>query len=176
MTIWTTAPAGELAPSGTRLLRVRPGKPITGIVTSRAMLGCNVHYWRGRTTPCEEDRCPACKDHRMPRWYGWLGLWNPRTHEHVIAEITSACVEPVSAYALKHGTLRGSLITLERATPKLNARLAARITESAFSPDALPDELDVIHVLEKIWETHRQPHTDAPAHNDDDDQRPRLMA
>jgi len=162
MTNWTATPLnGEQRPAH-RLIRIRPGKPASGIITSLNLIGCYVHYWRGRTTPCQESKCPACKENQAARWYGWFSLWSPKTHEHVIAEITSACVDAFAAYALTHGQLRGAKVTLARATAKQNARLIAILEESAISPDILPPPLDVQTTLEKMWETHHTTTTPPP--------------
>ena len=167
MPYWSNLPENGESQRATRLIRVKPGKAIAGIVTSVHLVGCYVHYFRGRSTPCERADCEACKEKHTPRWYGWLSLWAPKSNEHVIAEITSSCVEAVREYELKHGQLRGAVLTLERATAKINSRLTARVQQSAMSPDVLPAELDVVSVLEKIWETHRNGGELKVAHPDD---------
>ena len=155
MAYWTTTPLNGETREATPLLRVKPKQPIQGIITSRALTGCYVHYYRGRTTPCEEERCEACKDNRNARWYGWVGIWSPRTHQVAIAELTPACLDPLSKYLLTHGQLRGADLTLRRANEKINSRLSATIKESTIALEHLPPELDVISILEHIWETHR---------------------
>jgi hypothetical protein len=151
---WTDDLADLDVPRNARLHRCRPGKTVAGIITSQRMLKCPVHYWKGRTTPCEEKDCEACTANRLARWYGWVGLWGPNNHEHVIAELTQACFEPLYTYALDHGTLRGAKLALARTSQKLNSRLAARIEASTYSLDVLPDEIDIRATLEHIWETH----------------------
>lgn len=167
MTIWTNEPSDANNLSPTRLIRTRPGKPLTALITSDQLLGCYVHFWRGRTTPCNGATCEACNDNRLKRWYGWVSACTLAMTENVILEITAACCDPIKDYVRTHGRLRGAQLFLERATAKQNSRLIARITESKHSPDVLPAALDVVHVLEHIWETHHSRHTDdAKAQND----------
>jgi hypothetical protein len=158
MTIWTNSPDEATTYCATKLLRVRPTHPITGVVTSHHLIGTHVHYWRGRSIPCRQEQCEACKDNRAARWYGWLSIFEPKSRAHAIVEVTAACEPPLADYARTHGQLRGALLTIQRATNKLNARLEASITESRLHPDVLPAELDVAHVLEHIWETHHGTH------------------
>lgn len=156
---WTQGPPPEDKQPQARLLRVKPGHPIAGIITSRQLLGTYVHFFRGRTTPCTDDACPACRANQLPRWYGWFSIWQPTTHGHAIAEITTACTTAIGAYTQTHGQIRGAHITLDRATNKPNARLNATLKPSPFTTDIIPHELDVATILEKIWETH---HTEKP--------------
>jgi hypothetical protein len=154
MTRWTTTPTDGDARPANRLIRCRPSKPLTGIITSTLLTGCYVHYWRGRTTPCQDDQCEPCKERQIARWYGWLGLWNPTTHEHVIAEITASCLDTINAYMATHGQLRGGHLALARANDKQNSRLHALVKESNVNTSHIPPELDIITSMEKIWETH----------------------
>ena len=160
MAYWMKMPENGESLRATRLIRVKPGRPIVGIVTSMELVGCYVHYFRGRSKACERADCEACREKHMPRWYGWVSIWGPKSNEHVIAEFTASCVEAIQEYRLKHGQLRGAVLTLERATAKINSRLTARVQQSTINADVLPAELDVIGTLEKIWETHHS--DDAP--------------
>lgn len=165
MAIWSTQPNdGDIRPA-TQLLRVKPGKPLEGVITCTTTNGTYLHYWKGRTTPCLGADCEACTQKLSARWYGFLSLWSPRTNGHAIVEITSSCMERINEYTASHGTLRAALLRLRRANNKANARLLAEIELSGYAPDAIPPALDLIDTLEYIWEQRggRRPQDQQPS-------------
>jgi hypothetical protein len=154
MNNWTQTPSKGATHNAVQLVRIKPERPLSGIITSKRLIGKYVHYWRGRTTPCTDQECPACEDNRIARWYGWISLWGPKSKQHVILEVTASCTEEIEEYYHAHGQLRGAQIHIERPGYKVNGRLHVRLSESLCSPDVLPAALDVATILEHIWETH----------------------
>lgn len=152
MSEWCSRPNREPDQPMLQLKRCPTGKGLTAIVTGDDLVGHYTHYWRGRTTICRKTGCEPCSQSRTPRWYGFLDVWSPSTNAIAMFELTPTCIEPIDRYLAAHGTLRGSKITIQRATAKVNSRLICTIEESQFSPSAIPPAVDLKRHLAKMWE------------------------
>lgn len=166
MTHWTTRPTTRSAIAPIPILRILPGKPVTAIVTSHDAEGAELHYWKGRSTPCNFPDCAACDAHHAPRWYGYLAIWNPTNNQRALVELTAACAAALDAWVDVHGTTRGAQLTLSRANKKPNSRLALTLTPSNYTNHKIPEPPNVRHQLEKMWERATQPSAETPAHLD----------
>jgi hypothetical protein len=152
MNSWTNRPHPDPSTAHLNLHRVKPGKPITGIVLTNDLTGAYTHYYGGRTQVCNAPNCKACDERKNARWYGYAQIWNPTTHSVAVVEVTPTCVEAIDAYMKTHGTLRGAWIKLQRVGPKLNAKLTAELREPTHSSDLLPQPADLEKYLTRLWE------------------------
>jgi hypothetical protein len=148
---WTNSPPPARNPHALSLLRVTPEKQIQGIVTAEDMLGCHTHYWKGRTTPCEGETCEPCKTGHPSRWHAYLPIWSPKTHHHVILELTAAAAETVTAYKHTYQTLRGCLITARRKNRNPNSQLVVECKPADINGILLPTPPDVVACMSTIW-------------------------
>lgn len=152
MTAWTNRPRPDDYSTQIQILRSRPGKPLRALVTAADLVGAYVHYWKGRTKLCEHPNCEACDASRQPRWYGYLAVVAEATLNPAILELTPSCVPAIDRYLADHGTLRGALVKLSRANPRINARVILELSEGNLGGTALPAAPKVEAQLCKIWE------------------------
>ena len=133
------------------LLRTPAYRAILAIVTSEDIVGCPTHYYKGRTSPCQSQSCPACADGISWRWHGYLAAWQPTQGLHFLFEMTAIAAEPFVEYRDAHGGLRGCLFEAKRLTPVPNGRLRIQCKPADLSKVRLPQAPDVIRCLIKIW-------------------------
>lgn len=124
---------------------------LQGIVTSTRLIGCPTHFWRGRTVPCEDPKCPACEEGCPWRWHGFLAIWDPKTGAHYILELTAPPAETVGKYYAAHGTIRGALILAQRNSTRPNARVLLKMKPAEIQNLKLPTAPDLTAVLCHIW-------------------------
>lgn len=154
MQSWPTEPDRQDHTIRMDLLRVQPGKPLSGIVTCRLNAGAYTHYWRGRTVKCTGPDDEPCKAGRVPRWYGFLSVWAPKTGNVALFEYTPACVQAVKAHLHTYGTLRSAHVKLERRNWKTNSTVVMTLTPGPFADDKIPKEPNIVAHLEHMWEIH----------------------
>lgn len=150
------------------LVRCKPGRGVSGVILSDDTIGAYTHYWRGRTQICTRPECDACNADRRPRWYGYLGVWNPESRARAIFEVTPSCMESIDYYFTKFGSLRGAEIKLCRASPKINARVIAELKAGNYAGDKLPEAIDVRGILTKMWEIKEETTKATAAHRHDE--------
>jgi len=115
------------------------------------MIGTATHYFHGRTTPCDDEKCDAC-DHGVPwRWHGYVSLYGPTTHSHGLFEMTARASEPLKAYREAHGTLRGCMILAKRINASPNARVIITTSVADLQSILLPPEPHILEALSIIW-------------------------
>lgn len=148
---FTNQPPARPRTHSMRLIRTQPGKPIAGYLTCTDMVGCETHFWGGRTVPCEGDACAACLQGIASRWHGYLSIWDPGAHGQLLVEVTEEAARQIQAYAKSNGSLRGAIIQLHRANYRRNSRLVADLKAADLSKVNLPPAPNIIAILETIW-------------------------
>jgi hypothetical protein len=148
---WNDRPPADTIGVALPLIRASNGRPFRGHVTCHHLLGCNTHYWSGRTTPCASDDCPACKEGAPWRWKGYLSAIDCDTRRHVLLEVTALAAEPLVQYQDAKGTLRGALIEATRPGTRKNQRVWIRIKPAPEDAPALPPEPNLAKALAQIW-------------------------
>lgn len=149
---FNTAPP-PTTPDQTFTLRRLGTQPIEGWITSTNVVGVYVHYWKGRTRPHTKNAtCEACENGNVPRWKGYLTLWNARTASHWLQEITPAAYDGIKVGLNAHGELRGHGLTLARTNHKNNAPMKATVWEKTIDLRTLPPGPDIIKILFRIWD------------------------
>lgn len=152
MPIWTTNPEGAGQKTNYRILRCPTGRPITGVVLDDEFVGTNLHYWKGRSKPCEGATCEACEAGHRPRWKGYVHLYSPQTKTIVIFEFTERVVHEFRAFQTRFGSLRGACITARRLNSKVNGPLLLEFAEGRQDGALLPQVTDLREILCRIWE------------------------
>lgn len=146
-------PVSELVVRKYDILRCRQGKVVKGIMLAGDVCGAYTHWYGGRTLPCNGLSCPACKMNVEVRWHGYLPLYNTSTRNIVIAEITTAAVEPIDRWFREKRSLRGAFISIMRGAERVNSPLKSRVEEGPLPAEALPNPPHVREILEKMWGT-----------------------
>lgn len=148
---WTDRPPRDETSGNFRLVRVARAGTVRGIILSPHLSGTGLHYWKGKSTPCNGSQCDACREGYVPRWYGYVAIWNPKTDHIGLAEITDGAADDLDRYRARHGTLRGAELLLSRQGNRPNGRILATVAPAAIAPERLPPAPDVIQCLNRIW-------------------------
>lgn len=135
------------------IVRCRAGKSLKGIMLAGDVCGAYTHWYGGKTVPCNGLTCPACSMNVEVRWHGYLPLYNTTTRNTIIAEITTAAVEPIDRWFREKRSLRGAFIEIMRGADRANAPLKSRVSDGPLPMEALPTAPHVREILEKMWGT-----------------------
>jgi len=148
---WQTEPPADARGVALPLRRTPANGTWAGILTSPNIIGCDTHYYGGRTQPCERPNCDACL-HGIPyRWHAYVGAIDLRWAQHIILELTSQATDNLYAYLAAHGTLRGCLLECTRIGPRRNGRVATRCKPADLNGRPLPPPPDIVAALSIIW-------------------------
>lgn len=130
--------------------------PATGklsvCVVSQRVFGIRTHFHKGRTGPHLREGCEACRDHREPRWTGYLlALAFPGEHQ-VLFEFPPPAARQIEAARLVHGKLRGLKLRATRAGNRPNGKVLVAECGLAGPELQLPPDVDILPVLYRIWQ------------------------
>ncbi len=150
---WTTAPKTKDKPIGYQLKRCPCGSTPPLIILSDRIIGAELHWLGGRSSPHLKHNCPGCLAKTARVWKGYLAVIDPRTQQLSCLEITPPCVDALNSYAAAWGSIRGAAIRLSRSTTKANGRIKIEITQSTYATERLPQPFDVHLLLEQMWQT-----------------------
>lgn len=131
-------------------------KRIEMVCLSDQPIGTNLHYWRGRSTPCNQTDCPACREGHTPRWKGYLFICPIKTRRVLIFEYTQRAHQEFTDQLAKRNTLRGLVFSAGRLGAKPNSPLQILMTDTVVDPTTLPNPEDLAEVLERMWEVRQQ--------------------
>ena len=146
-----TNPPDDPRGNSLHLVRCPTGKLFAGVILSDDMLGTPTHYYKGRTIPCDDEHCPACKDGFPWRWHAYLAVYQRTLHRTVLLEITAKAAEPLKLYRKAYGTLRGCGLTAKRINSAANSRVIITTCRADMQDLKLPDEPNVLEALSIIW-------------------------
>lgn len=149
---WTSVPPTDDSHHAYTLKRTPSNRPLLAIVTSDDLLGCDTHYWGGRTVPCERPECKACQASIPYRWHGYVALWDPNTREQFLFEFTARAATALVDYRRTYGTLRGAAICAQRTKQTKNARVEIRCKPADLAKHTLPTAPDLRLALAVIWQ------------------------
>ncbi len=152
MAEWTTAPPDNDQRAPYRVIRTNHMKPLRGVILSQHLVGIMLHYWKGRSKPCEGNECEACQAGQKPRWKGYFQVHNADNQTVYIVEITERVWHEFNEEDRKNGTLRGARIELQRTNRKANGPLAARFLAGRTAESELGKEVAIVPILERMWE------------------------
>lgn len=156
MGIWQPAPEEKNAGQNYRIYRTPMGREVELICLSENFLGANLHYWKGRSTPCQKGECEACKSGQKPRWKGYIQAFHAATKTVVIFEFTDRGYDPFQAALQQHEHLRGMRFRTCRLNRKANGPIQIAFSEHREESPTLPKAGDLATMLERIWEVHQQ--------------------
>lgn len=159
---WNDNPHTQTQPHSADLRRCPPGGLPPAIILMDWITGNELHWWNGRSFPHLKTECPACAAKRAKVWKGYVACLDPKTRKIFILELTPNCTEPLSAYKLTFGSLRGATIKLDRPATKINGRVTATVTPTHLGGLELPQPPDVRKILQHMWQTDHRPADDQP--------------
>lgn len=148
---WDHEPAPESKTPKLKLLRCPTGSLPPFVILSPTQCGGPLHYYGGRSIPCEGPACPYCAVHSKTVWKGYLAVWDAKHRTTGIIEFTKPCLETIRSYKQAHGTLRTHSIELHRAGRKTNGPLSVVLAPTAWADSDLPPPPDVIAILTQMW-------------------------
>ncbi len=137
---------------GYDLRRTPPDAPLKGLITSDDLIGCFTHWWGGRTVPCEDENCEACRANTPTRWHCYLSVLQSGSHDHFIFECTGKAALPLIDWRDENGTLRGALMTAFRPKRRRNARVEIILKPYDISQLKFPKAPDLIRAMSVIWQ------------------------
>lgn len=156
MANWTNVPPTDREYSSYQILRTPPGNGLKCVILNHDVLGVMLHYWHGRSTPCNPTDCPACKDGHRPRWKGYVFVMSCRTRRVAILEFTERVYDTFNDARRRFGTLRGTTVTLTRTGSRANSPLMATFADTLEESDRLPNPEGLTDVLDRMWEVRQQ--------------------
>lgn len=172
MPIWTNNPDAAAAKTNYRIMRAPANRPLHGVILDEDFTGTHLHFWKGRSTPCESGDCEACASGHRPRWKGYIHLYAPSTKTIVIFEFTERVVHEFRDFVAKMGSLRGAVITVKRLNGKPNGPLYVEFAEGRQDGALLPTAAPIEDTLCRIWEIRQETFD----FGDQRDERPTLRA
>lgn len=152
MPVFSSEPPPSDRPKNLKLVRTPIKGNLTAMVLSDEILGCNTHFWGGRTVPCEAPNCPACDDGSPTRWHGYLAIWLPNDNIKLLYEFTEGVADTLLQYRKANGTLRGCRIVASRARAVPNGRVLLKTSSVDLSKYPVPPAPDVAKLLLHMWD------------------------
>ena len=137
---------------GYDLRRTPADKPLKGIITCEEMIGCYTHWWGGRTVPCEDETCEACKANTPARWHCYLSILEAGSRDHFIFECTGKAALAFADWKNTDQKLRGALMTAHRPKRRRNSRVEIILRPYDISGIVLPEPPDLIKAMSVIWQ------------------------
>lgn len=148
---FTSAPPDDPRGNGLPLMRTHRTRPTIAVVTCQNVLGCNTHFWGGRTVPCDATDCEACSNGAPWRWHGYVSAFDHRTRLHFLFETTARAAEPFKEWFEKYGTLRGAKFEAVRHQQRANGRVNIRLKSVDAIEFPIPAEPNILAALAIIW-------------------------
>lgn len=127
-------------------------KPFVAIVTSEKLIGCDTHFFSGRTMPCNRPNCEACSRGIPYRWHAFLSCQITSSQEHVIFECTAQASDAFRLYQEAYSTIRGCLFKSVRIPQRTNGRVVIQTKPCELDRIQLPDPPDLITCLSILWD------------------------
>ena len=151
MPSWPSTPPPDGKLPSIRILRT----PATGsckfTVFSKTITGALTHYAGTRTQLCTGPNCPECLQHHEPRWYGYLAVYDPKTHARRLFEFPRGPYNEIRDYLKTFRDLRGARFKCFRQPARANGPVQIDITPPDDSIKQYPLEIDVFRLLCQIW-------------------------
>lgn len=152
MSIWTNRPTADAVPPSFRITRTPATGYMRATVLSDTLIGCKLHYFHGRSKPCNGEQCEACKAGQLPRWKGYVFIFSEQSKSIGIFEFTERAFLAFDCYYTEHGTLRGADMRSTRIGKKANSPIEVTFMEGNRDRKGLPAPDDLEGTLMRMWE------------------------
>lgn len=134
------------------IVRTPAARPLIAIILSHQICGYLTHWHRGRTRPHTTPVCEACDDQCPWRWHGYVAVYNPRTRNQALLELTAASYRALDEWQKRHESLRAAKIKCERIGQRTNGRIIVTLDNPNPPVENLPPAPDVNAILLRMWE------------------------
>jgi hypothetical protein len=146
-------PLEQLREPNWSITRVKGKQSLSCLALSKDLIGCYVHYARGRSQPCiQQESCEWCQTGVPRRWHSWFGAVSMTGQTKSIVEITLAVMPRFDEWIRQNGTLRGTRVDLARAGKRDNGRLMAMLERGQRKSNELPGAPAVAQMLRRMWD------------------------
>lgn len=165
---------------GFNLRRTPPDGPLRAVITCDDLNVCYTHFWGGRTMPCEQPDCDACRAMSPKRAHVYISAYQLETREHFIFECTAAAAEPFHEWKRANNGLRGCLFQASRPKRRRNAQVEILCRPYDLTKINLPQPPDIARAMAVIWRlpgaaVYSQPHDDVEHSIDTDSEMTNRM-
>jgi len=167
---WTSEPNRGEQEQTMPIVRTPSRGNVAAIITCKNVVGCNTHWYGGRTVPCEIPMCDACAEGVAWRWHGYVSAVDLKTDSHFLFEFTAAAHDAFALYLTRHPELRGCHFKTSRMGGRANGRVQIRTKLHELPIENLVEPPDIMMILCRIWnvEPERQiPSLYSSDHNGD---------
>jgi len=148
---FSNEPPSDVSSYGLPIIRTPGTGSLVAVVTSPSLIGCDTHYFGGRTVPCERPECEACNAGMPFRWHGYVSAWQAGKRNHCLFEVTAQAAEAFVHYRNAHDTLRGCLFEATRFPRRSNGRVVVVCKPADLERMAIPEPPDLQRVLAILW-------------------------
>lgn len=149
--LWQRRPDADQAERNWRIKRAPEKGRLELVVLSHDLIGTLTHFWGGRTVPHTQGPCNACDAGQRVRWHGYFCAWDLKWREKLIIEITANVCQPFDDYFREHRTLRGAICELSRTNDRKNGVVRAKLSQSDYPADRIPNYPPLQPMLERMW-------------------------
>lgn len=149
---FTNSPPSDPRGYALPIVRTPAGRKFQAIITSDDLVGCNTHFWGGKTVPCESPDCEPCKKGIPYRWHAYCSAVLHPQGLHVLYEVTALAAETLVTYRRSNSTLRGCALEAYRWKGAANGRVIIKCERTSRDLDSLPSPPDLVHCLSIIWQ------------------------
>lgn len=152
---WSDRPNYDLSHARHDIVRCGPGSLRPHIILNDEIVGAELHWFQGRSTPHLKQGCPFCGPGKQTVWKGHVCGLCETSRKIVIVEFTGPCLDQLNEYKLRHGTLRAARLKLHRTGGKPNGKLFAQVEPSGIGTNELPAPFDLRAALHFMWNSRR---------------------
>lgn len=152
---WSDRPNVQLSRDRHDIVRCGTGSMKPHVILNDEIVGAELHWFQGRSTPHLKHDCPFCGPGKQTVWKGHVVGYDPDTKRTVIIEFTAPCIDPIAAYKQQWQTIRGALLRLHRLGGKANGKLVATVAPSNIPTAQLPEPFDLRAALHFMWNSRR---------------------
>jgi hypothetical protein len=121
------------------------------VITSDEFYEVDVHWIGGRTLPCLETNCEACKAQRPRKYEAYLGIVWSTSLKHEILRLTKGAMFQLKSQLSCSGSPRGHVLSVERKGDRPNGRVTILVEPLQVEISRLPASPDLEAHLARIW-------------------------
>lgn len=151
MTSWPHEPPDPETITPLRLLRAPPKTTLGATIISSNVQGALTHYNGSRTMRCPRVGCPECEKHHVPRWYGYVGVFNPVSNSTALFEFPAGPYATVREYLAKYHTLVGANLKAWRKPARENGPVFLSLQPPIDPSLKYPPAPDIMKILCRMW-------------------------
>jgi hypothetical protein len=153
MANWSTSPREGTVKSTFDIQRTPATGTFVATITCAEIFGCPVHYWQGRTTPCERPKpCEPCERGRQYWWKAYMSCVYGPNQTHCIFEVTATVHAKLQLQIGENQHFRGVRFKCWRPSQVQTGRIQCEVSGSRVADIDLPPPPDVQSIMEHIWQ------------------------